>query len=77
MGSTRHLTDTEVPNVNAIQDTMIVVLHDLDGKARHVAVQYKAFGFLDISITNNGRILTGAFYDSSDGTIKDHLTVTK
>jgi len=48
------------------------VLHDLNGKARYVAVQYKAFGFLDISITNNGRNLTGTFYDSSDGTIKDH-----
>jgi predicted phosphodiesterase len=52
-------------------------LHDLSGKARYMAVQYLAFGFLDISITSNGRNLTGTFYDSSDGTIKDHFTVIK
>ncbi len=52
-------------------------LHDLNGKARYMAVQYKVFGFLDISITSNGRNLTGTFYDSSDGTIKDHFTVIK
>ncbi len=52
-------------------------LHDLNGKARYMAVQYQAFGFLDISITSNGRNLTGTFYDSSDGTIKDHFTVIK
>ena len=51
--------------------------HDLNGKARYMAVQYQAFGFLDISITSNGRNLTGTFYDSSDGTIKDHFTVIK
>ena len=53
------------------------VLHDLSGKARYMAVQYLAFGFLDISITSNGRNLTGTFYDSSDGTIKDRFTVIK
>jgi predicted phosphodiesterase len=52
-------------------------LHDLSGKARYMAVQYQAFGFLDISITSNGRNLTGTFYDSSDGTIEDHFTVIK
>jgi len=52
-------------------------LHDLSGKARYMAVQYQAFGFLDISITSNGRNLTGTFYDSSDGTIKDQFTVIK
>jgi hypothetical protein len=52
-------------------------LHDLSGKARYMAVQYLAFGFLDISITSNGRNLTGRFYDSFDGTIKDHFTVIK
>ena len=52
-------------------------LHDLSGKARYMAVQYLAFGFLDMGITRNGRNLTGTFYDSSDGTIKDHFTVIK
>ncbi|MGA9929123.1 MAG: metallophosphoesterase [Nitrososphaeraceae archaeon] len=52
-------------------------LHNLSGKARYMAVQYLAFGFLDISITSNGRNLTGTFYDSSDGTIKDRFTVIK
>ena len=53
------------------------VLHDLSGKARYMAVQYLAFGFLDISITGNGRNLTGTFYDSSDGTIKDQFALIK
>jgi predicted phosphodiesterase len=52
-------------------------LHDLSGKARYMAVQYLAFGFLDISITSNGRNLTGTFYDSSDGTIKDQFILIK
>ena len=46
-------------------------LHDLNGKAPFVAAQYKGFGFLDISITSNGRNLTGIFYDNSGGLIKD------
>jgi len=52
-------------------------LHDLKGKARYIAVQYKAFGYLEISITSNGKNLTGTFYDSSDGTIKDQFALIK
>jgi len=52
-------------------------LHDLKGKARYIAVQYKAFGYLEISITSNGNNLTGTFYDSSDGTIKDQFALIK
>ena len=53
------------------------VLHDLSGKARYMAVQYLAFGFLDISITSNGRNLTGTFYDNSGGLIKDSFSIVK
>ncbi len=52
-------------------------LHDLIGKAPYIAAQYKGFGFLDISITSNGRNLTGTFYDNSDGLVKDSFTITK
>ena len=53
------------------------ILHKFKGKESYVAAQYLGFGFLDISITNNSRNLTGTFYESSDGTIEDHFTVIK
>jgi predicted MPP superfamily phosphohydrolase len=52
-------------------------LHKFEGRESYVAAQYLGFGFLDISITNNSRNLTGTFYDSSDYTIEDHFTVIK
>ena len=52
-------------------------LHKFKGKESYVAAQYLGFGFLDISITNNSRNLTGTFYDSSDGAVEDHFTVIK
>lgn len=53
------------------------VLHKFNGKASYVAAQYMGFGFLDISTTNNGRNLTGTFYDSSDNSVEDSFTLLK
>ena len=56
-------------------------LHDLDGKATYVSNQYMGHGFLDISLTHNGRNLTGTFYsndnDNDDGSIEDSFTIIK
>jgi Calcineurin-like phosphoesterase len=52
-------------------------LHQLDGKAPYVAAQYEGFGFLLVSLTNNGRNMTGTFYSEDDGSTKDSFTLTK
>jgi hypothetical protein len=52
-------------------------LHKFNGKAPYVATQYMGFGFLDISITSNGRNMTGSFYSSSDNLVKDSFTLLK
>jgi len=51
-------------------------LYRFSGKAPYIAAQYAGFGFLDISIANNGRNLTGTYYNS-DNSIKDHFIVRK
>ena len=48
-------------------------LHDLDGKAMYLSNQYMGHGFLDISLTHNGRNLTGVFYSNDD--IEDTFTI--
>ena len=53
------------------------VLYGFSAKSQFVAAQYKGFGFLDISITNNGRNLTGAFYTSPNNLVKDSFTLIK
>jgi hypothetical protein len=45
-------------------------IHKFSGKASFVSAQYMAFGFLDISLTSNGRNLTCSFYESSDDSMK-------
>jgi hypothetical protein len=50
-------------------------LHDLDGKAMYVSNQYMGHGFLDISLTHNGRNLTGVFNSNDD--IEDTFTIIK
>lgn len=51
--------------------------HRLDGKAPFIAFQYEGFGFLDLSLTSNGRNLTGTFFGTDDGSIKDSFTLIK
>lgn len=51
--------------------------HRLGGEAPFIAFQHEGYGFLDLSLTNNGRNLTGTFYATNDGSIKDSFTVIK
>ena len=52
-------------------------LHNFTGQAPYVVEQFQRFGFLDVNITSDGRILKGTFYENRDGTDKDHFTITK
>jgi Calcineurin-like phosphoesterase/Iron/zinc purple acid phosphatase-like protein C len=44
--------------------------------APFTAVQFNAFGFLNINVLHNGTMLEGDFYENN-GTIKDHFTIVK
>lgn len=53
------------------------VIHNFTGSpAPYTAVQFNAFGFLNLRVIHNGTILVGDFHDN-DGTIRDHFTITK
>jgi len=52
-------------------------IHNFAGPAApFTAVQFNAYGFLNINVLNNGTVLEGNFYEN-DGTIKDHFIVDK
>ena len=51
-------------------------LFPLYGKAPYVITQFLAHGFVDVSITNNGKTLGGKFY-ANDGAVKDQFTINK
>jgi 3',5'-cyclic AMP phosphodiesterase CpdA len=52
-------------------------VHNFTGPAApYTAVQFNAYGFLDINVTHNGTVLEGNFYENND-TIKDHFTIEK
>ena len=52
-------------------------LHNFTGQALYVVKQFQRFGFLDVNITSDGKIMKGTFYENRDGTDKDHFTITK
>ena len=52
-------------------------LHNFTGQAPYVVKQFQRFGFLDVNITSDGKIMKGTFYENRDGTDKDHFTITK
>ena len=52
-------------------------LHNFTGQAPYIVKQFQRFGFLDVNITGDGRIMKGTFYENRDGTDKDHFTITK
>jgi hypothetical protein len=52
-------------------------LHPLDGKAPYIAAQYEGFGFLIVSLTSNGRNMTGTFYGEDSDSAKDSFTLIK
>lgn len=52
-------------------------IHNFTGKPEpFTAVQYNAFGFLQISVLHNGTQLEGNFYENN-GTISDHFKIVK
>jgi len=51
-------------------------LFPLYGHAPYMATQYIGHGFLDITITNNGKTLSAKFY-ANDGSVKDQFTINK
>jgi predicted phosphodiesterase len=50
-------------------------LYPFRGKEDYFVKQYIGFGMLNVDITNNGRTLTGKFYDNADGTTIDQFTI--
>jgi aldose sugar dehydrogenase len=52
-------------------------VHNFTGTAApYTAVQFNAYGFLDINVTHNGTVLEGNFYENNS-TVKDHFTIEK
>lgn len=51
--------------------------YDFLGKSPYIVTQFQAFGFLNIDVLDNGTKLIGTFYDSQDGSVKDHFTIAK
>ena len=43
-------------------------LHNFTGQAPFVVKQFQRFGFLDVNITSDGKIMKGTFYENRDGT---------
>ncbi|MGB8159631.1 MAG: discoidin domain-containing protein, partial [Nitrososphaeraceae archaeon] len=52
-------------------------LYSLNGKASFNVDQFEEYGFLDLEISNDGKILKGKFYSDKDGSINDQFTITK
>jgi predicted phosphohydrolase len=61
----------------AVVGTAGADLHNFTGQAPFVIEQFQRFGFLNVNITDNGKIMKGTFYENRDGTDKDHFTITK
>jgi glucose/arabinose dehydrogenase len=54
-----------------------VLFHNFTGPAeKYMAIQFQAFGYLNIDVSLNGSKLTGEFKDN-DGTVKDTFSITK
>lgn len=61
----------------AVVGTVGADLHNFTGQAPYVVEQFQRFGFVDVNITSDGKIMKGTFYENRDGTDKDHFTITK
>ena len=61
----------------AVVGTAGADLHNFTGQAPYMVKQFQRFGFLDVNITDDGRIMKGTFYENRDGTDKDHFTIMK
>jgi aldose sugar dehydrogenase len=52
-------------------------IHNFTGPAtRYTAIQFNAFGFLNINVLHNGTTMEANFYENN-GTVKDHFTIVK
>lgn len=52
-------------------------IHNFTGpSAKYMAIQFKAFGFLNLNILNNGSTIVGKFQDNN-GSILDRFSITK
>ena len=61
----------------AVVGTAGTDLHNFTGQAPYVIKQFQKFGFLDVNVTGDGKIMNETFYENRDGTDKDHFTITK
>ena len=52
-------------------------LYSLNGKASFNIDQFEEYGFLNLEISNDGKILNGKFYSDKGGSIKDQFAITK
>ena len=48
-------------------------LHNFTGQAPYVVKQFQGFGFLDVNITSDGKIMKGTFYKIEMAQIKTTL----
>ena len=77
--SNKNKTEYNNPDgtIFAVVGTAGADLHNFTGQEPYVVKQFQRFGFLDVNITGDGRIMKGTFYENRDGTDRDHFTITK
>ena len=61
----------------AVVGTAGADLHNFTGQAPYMVKQFQRFGFLDVNITGDGKIMKVTFYENRDGTDKDHFAIMK
>jgi Calcineurin-like phosphoesterase len=61
----------------AVVGTAGAIPYALLGRSPFIVTQFQKFGFLNFDLVDNGTKLIGSFYDSRDGSIKDHFTIIK
>src|SRR6476620_925910 len=52
-------------------------LYSLNDQASFNVDQFEEYGFLNLEISNDGKLMKGKFYSDKDGSIKDQFTITK
>jgi hypothetical protein len=61
----------------AVVGTAGAIPYALLGGSPFIVTRFQKFGFLNFDLVDNGTKLIGSFYDSRDGSIKDHFTIIK
>jgi predicted phosphodiesterase len=79
------ITDKNTSNYNDPKGQIFTIagtggateIHNFTGTpAKYMAVQFQAFGFLNLDVLHNGTKLVGEFHDN-EGTIRDRFTIIK